>query len=54
MVGKRSLWKLETECPAQGHLHSKYFKTFYWPRHGGYMAPAMQVGEAQADHARPP
>lgn len=44
MVGRCSLWKLETECPAQGHLHIKYFKTFYWPNKAWWVCtPAMQA-----------
>ena len=38
-------WRLNALHKA---LHSKHFKTFYLPKHGGYVAPAMQVEEIQA------
>ena len=58
-VGRWSLWKLETKCPAQGHLHIEYFKTFYWPNKASRcVAPAGPANSisgrfTRTDHARP-
>lgn len=45
MVGRWPLWKLETERPAQGHLHIKYFKTFYWSNKAGWVCSLSNTGQ---------